>query len=109
MTIAATGAALMCTHHGYLRLYGGPWDAIACGLGIAVAGGVGVSRIIVDKHYTTDTIAGITVGTLSGWLMPTLLHYGFDGRGRGTSAALKYMPLPTASATSLGLSWSAVL
>jgi membrane-associated phospholipid phosphatase len=70
---------------------------------------VGISRIIVDAHYATDTLAGITVGALSGWLLPELLHYGFGGRPRDTSAVLKYVPVPTASSSSLGLSWSAVL
>lgn len=109
ITIAATGAALMCTHHAYLHLYGGPWDAIACGLGIAVTGGVTLGRIIGDKHYATDSIAGLAVGGLTGWLTPTLLHYGFDGRGTGAGVTLKYMPRPLVTQHALGLSWSTVL
>lgn len=110
VTIAATGAALMCTHHAHLRLYGGAWDAIACGVGVAMTGFVAIGRMVTDNHYATDNLAGVAVGTLSGWLMPTLLHYGFDGKGPGAgAAALKYLPLPTASATSMGLTWAAVL
>lgn len=108
VTLAATGAALMCTHHLNLRLYGGPWDALVCGAGIAVTGGVAVARSITDNHYATDIITGAIVGSLIGWLVPTAFHYGFDGKGVGANK-LKSLPMPTATHHSVGLVWSAVL
>lgn len=107
--LAATGAALMCTHHARLGLYGNPWDAVACGLGIAVAGAVGIGRMVTDNHYATDVIAGAIVGGLSGWLVPTALHYGFDGQGVGKKTSAIGMPVPTATPQSVGVSWAFVL
>lgn len=107
VALAATGAALMCTHHAHLGLYGGPWDAIACGAGIAVTTGVAIGRMVTDNHYATDILAGALVGALSGWLMPTLLHYGFDGKGVGNTTA--NVPMPMATSTTFGMSWAFVL
>ena len=106
--LTTTGAALMCTHHMNLRLYGGPWDALVCGAGIAVTAGVSVARAVTDNHYATDILTGAVVGSLIGWLVPTAFHYGFDGKGVGANR-LKSLPMPTATAHSLGLVWSAVL
>lgn len=109
MALAATGAALMCTHHAHLDLYGAPWDAIACGAGIAVSAGVAIGRMVTDNHYATDILAGAVVGALSGWLVPTLLHYGWSGNGPGKSASALSTPVPTADRHSVGVSWSFVL
>jgi membrane-associated phospholipid phosphatase len=110
VALAATGAALMCTHHAHLSLYGSPWDAIACGAGIAVTGAIAVGRLVTDNHYATDIIAGAVVGGLTGWLVPTALHYGFRGEGVGKSpSAMTTTPLPTASTTSIGITWGGVL
>jgi membrane-associated phospholipid phosphatase len=111
MALAATGAALMCTHHAHLELYGKPWDALACGAGIAVSAGVAVGRMVTDNHYATDILAGAVVGALSGWLVPTLLHYGWNGNGPGNAKSTSTLgtPVPTANATSVGVSWAFVL
>lgn len=101
VTLASAGAALMCTHHAHLSLYGSPWDAIACGVGISVAGAVAIGRMVTDNHYATDILAGAVVGGLTGWLVPTALHYGF----KGTNSA----PVPTASSSSIGIAWAGVL
>jgi len=81
--IAATGAALICTNQFHLRIYGSVGGPISCGVGILLAVTAGVGRIISDNHYATDVIAGWLLGTFSGWVLPSLLHYGFDGRGVG--------------------------
>ncbi len=109
MALAVTGAALMCTHHAHLELYGAPWDAIACGAGIAVSGAVAIGRMATDNHYATDILAGAVVGALSGWLVPTLLHYGWSGRGPGKSASTLGAPVPTGDRHAVGVSWSFVL
>src|SRR5262249_47322288 len=48
------------------------------------------ARILSDNHWTTDVALGAAVGVASGYLLPSLLHYGADGvattlfpRGKG--------------------------
>ena len=82
---AFTGAALLCTTHAYLPMYGGPWDALACAAALGASTTTGVMRIVADKHWTTDVLAGAFVGGLSGWLVPTFFHF----RGGGGASAPK--------------------
>jgi membrane-associated phospholipid phosphatase len=79
-TVAAS-AALVCTQHLNVHLYGGPWDAVACGSAIGAAAFVGVARIVSDDHWATDVLAGYAVGAAMGWAVPTLLHYAWHLRG----------------------------
>ena len=73
---AVTAAALSCTHHARLALYGGGTaDTMACVAAAAVATMTGLMRILADRHYLSDVLTGVVVGIASGWLMPTLLHY----------------------------------
>ena len=74
--VTATGAGLICVHHQHLPLYGGgAADALACGLGLSVAGATGLLRIMADKHHASDVLAGTVVGLVSGYVVPRLLHY----------------------------------
>jgi membrane-associated phospholipid phosphatase len=106
VAIAATGAGLMCTHHLNLKLYGAVGSPIACGVAIAATLGVGYGRIVSDNHYMTDVLSGMIVGGLSGWLVPSLLHYGLDGKG---TKKLGSIPMPYASHDTLGLQWIGLL
>lgn len=75
--MAATGAGLICVTHEYLDLFGGGWaDHLMCAGAIAGATFVGVSRVVNDAHYATDSIAGVIVGLVTGVIMPVALHYG---------------------------------
>lgn len=75
--LAATGAGLICVNHEYLDLFGGGWaDHLMCAGALAGASFVGISRVINDAHYATDSIAGILVGLGMGVVMPIALHYG---------------------------------
>ena len=77
VSTAVTAASLICTHHLRLDLYGSrAADVAACGVGIGAAIASGVSRIASDNHYATDVLAGAAIGVVSGWLVPTVLHYG---------------------------------
>jgi membrane-associated phospholipid phosphatase len=77
--ITTTAAALTCVHHSHLPLYGGgAADALACGGLIGVAAAVGIARIMQQKHYATDTLLAWVIGTFSGYVLPSALHYGFD-------------------------------
>lgn len=76
--IAATSAALMCAHHQHLPLYGGGWpDALACIAGIGAATTVGVARLVNDRHWATDVLAGSAIGAFAGYVLPNWLYYGF--------------------------------
>ena len=73
---AFTAAGLACAHHSNVPLYGGGVpDALACFGALAVATGAGTMRLVGDRHYTTDLLAGATIGLAIGYAMPTFLHY----------------------------------
>ncbi len=87
-----TAAGLACAHHLHLALYGDPVaDALACAGMITVAGGTGVLRLMGDRHYASDVLAGAFIGFGFGYGMPTLLHYGKVGTG--TLASLVVSPV----------------
>lgn len=73
---AATSAGLTCAHHGNLPLYGGGFaDTAACVGAVGIATSVATLRIVADKHWATDVIAGSVVGYLAGYLLPSLGYY----------------------------------
>ena len=76
VSMTSAGAALACAHHAALPLYGeGPAGTITCVLLSASAVGVGVLRIVADRHWLSDVIAGHLVGGAIGFGLPWLLHY----------------------------------
>lgn len=107
VAIAAAGAALMCTNNFNLNLYGKVGTPIVCGAGIATTLAVGYGRIVTDNHYMTDILAGAITGGLAGWLIPSLLHYGLDGRGTGKKVTS--LPMPYANRDALGIAWTGFL
>jgi membrane-associated phospholipid phosphatase len=71
-----TGAGLLCVYHEELPLYGGgAWDVAACVEGITVGVGVGVLRLMADRHYVSDVMVGGAIGFVSGYALPRLLHF----------------------------------
>jgi membrane-associated phospholipid phosphatase len=84
-------AGLSCANHAYVPLYGSRlWDALACARDVTLATADGVLRIMGDRHWATDVIAGGGLGFAFGYAMPVLLHYtaGPTGaRGAGFSLA----------------------
>ena len=95
-----TGAALICVHHLENELIGGPWDAISCAGGYAVAATTATFRVVADVHYASDILLGAAVGTLVGYSVP-LLHYrhvvGSSGRAsvtRPNEIQLHLVPSP---------------
>jgi membrane-associated phospholipid phosphatase len=88
-SIAAASAGLVCANHRYMPLWGHPVaDAGACVLATSGALWTGVSRILADRHYTTDVVAGMAVGFAAGYGVPTLLHY----TQRGGDVSLSVQP-----------------
>lgn len=78
-TIAAASAGIVCANHRAMPLWGSrAADVGACALATTSAVVGGVSRILSDRHYATDVIAGFGVGFGIGYAVPTLLHYSHD-------------------------------
>lgn len=73
-SFAFTAAGLVCAQHGEFNIYGGKADAAACTAAMGMAGTTGLLRILADKHYATDVLAGAAVGFLSGYVLPSLLY-----------------------------------
>lgn len=86
---AFTVASLTCVHHAHLPLYGRGWDEVACVTALLAAGTVAYERVISDRHYLSDVVAGAAMGSLTGGLLPWLLYYRLDGIDRGWIAAPK--------------------
>jgi len=81
-SVAFASAGLICMHHMYLDLYGKrAADIGACAAGLGVAAATGVLRMVGDKHYMTDVLAGAAVGSLVGFGLPWVLHYRHGKRG----------------------------
>lgn len=92
-SMSFTGAMLTCTHHAFVPLYGGVWDGLACGVSLAAAATVGILRMASDNHYFSDVFVGATIGMLSGFLLPYLLHYrGGHDVAEPNGAALRARP-----------------
>jgi membrane-associated phospholipid phosphatase len=101
---AMTGAGLICAHHGALPLYGGrAWDVAACIEGLTVATGVGVLRMMADRHYASDVLTGGAIGFFSGYALPRLLHYWKRPLGEVVSRDdLKMAVVPGGGTTPIG-------
>jgi membrane-associated phospholipid phosphatase len=75
-SMAFAGAGLTCAHHQYLPLYGAPAADVAACVGVTVlATASGFLRIVADKHYASDVVAGAILGGLVGYGLPVLFHY----------------------------------
>jgi membrane-associated phospholipid phosphatase len=72
---AFTSAGVSCANHSFLPIYGSRLgDALACARDVTLATTDGVLRIMGDRHYATDVIAGSIVGFGFGYGLPMLLH-----------------------------------
>jgi membrane-associated phospholipid phosphatase len=98
-SVAATSAGLVCANHLRMPLWGHPVaDASACGLAISMALFTGTSRMIADRHYASDVLAGLTLGLGVGYAVPVLLHY-----SRTTRQELALTADPTCGGACLAL------
>lgn len=73
---------VLCIQHSRLELYGKA-DSVVCPLAIAAAAGTGILRIVSNKHWATDVLAGAALGTAVGTIV-ALSHF----RASATAAAL---------------------
>ncbi|MGH7330238.1 MAG: phosphatase PAP2 family protein, partial [Polyangiaceae bacterium] len=73
-----TMAGLTCAHHQHIPLYGGGFpDLVPCLVMIGAAASTGVTRLVADRHWATDVVLGYGIGFVSGYVLPSMLHYGF--------------------------------
>ena len=75
---AFTAASALCVQHSRLEIYGGIADKLVCPTALAVAATTGVLRIVADRHWASDVLAGAAVGTLVG-LTVSWAHLRDDG------------------------------
>lgn len=100
--IVATSAGLLCAHHQYLELYGNPVaDAGVCALGIGMAMTTGIARLVNDRHYATDVLAGLAVGAASGYVFPVLRFYRPGGREHTSARTFTVVPRVTSQTVGL--------
>jgi membrane-associated phospholipid phosphatase len=73
---AFAGAGLVCASHLNLPLYGSPLaDRAACIGALTVASATAVLRVAAERHYASDVIVGAGVGSVVGYVLPTLFQY----------------------------------
>jgi membrane-associated phospholipid phosphatase len=105
----AVAAGLTCVHHRYLPIYGQPAaDAGVCVLLSAATALTAFTRIISDRHWATDSLAGAALGFGTGYGLPWLLHYRYGGApvkpgAAGNVGMTRPVLLPIASGNGLGL------
>lgn len=63
-------AGILCWNHLGLRLLGGPWDAMTCVTGYALATTTALFRTMSDMHYASDITLGAIIGTSVGLVVP---------------------------------------
>ena len=63
---AFTVASALCVQHARLQIYGNTADDVVCPAAAVVAAGTGLLRIVADRHWASDVIAGAIVGTAIG-------------------------------------------
>jgi membrane-associated phospholipid phosphatase len=106
-SIAVTGAGLMCVHGEHRPLYGSDLgNRLVCYVGIAGAIATGVGRLINDRHYATDIVAGAAIGVLSGYVAPRWLHYGFSSEDPAEDGATGWAVTPMVASGALGASFT---
>lgn len=107
---AFVGAGLVCAHHLHLPLYGHPYaDAAACVVATGAAVSTGVLRLVADRHYVTDVLAGAAIGATAGFVMPMFAHYWFVESSDPTALVRGFTWLPRVSTNSFELTFAALL
>jgi PAP2 superfamily len=64
-SFAFTGAAVLCVQHSRLDLYGSA-DPFVCPVTLLLASATGILRMVADRHWATDVIAGAAAGSAVG-------------------------------------------
>jgi membrane-associated phospholipid phosphatase len=89
-------ASLICTEHLSMKIVGHAWDAGICATALGAATTVSVFRVVADRHYVSDIVAGAAIGALYGALFPSLVHF----HRRATTVTLLPMVTPVGATLS---------
>jgi membrane-associated phospholipid phosphatase len=90
---AFTAAGASCANHGFVPIYASSlWDHLACIRDLVLATSDGVLRIVGDRHYATDVLAGASIGFGFGYGVPTWLHY--TAHQGASSVTWTVVPMP---------------
>lgn len=109
---SAVAAGLVCAHHLTLELYGSrAADLSACVASSALAVTAGTMRIVADRHYATDVVAGLLLGGSIGVAWPLLFHAprssssaaSIDAQSSPGALRVTLLPVPSPGAPSLQL------
>ncbi|MBW2243305.1 MAG: phosphatase PAP2 family protein [Deltaproteobacteria bacterium] len=73
---AATAAGLICVHHYADEEPDGFADGAICGTAVLGAIATGAFRVVSDRHYATDVLAGWASGFFFGYFLPSRWYYG---------------------------------
>jgi len=84
---AFTVAAGLCVQHSRLEIYGGVADKLVCPAALTLATGTGLLRIVSDRHWASDVVAGAVLGSLVGATV-SWAHLLGDGRTPSASFSL---------------------
>jgi membrane-associated phospholipid phosphatase len=99
VAIVTAAAAVSCTQHLSLHIFGSPWDELTCGALVVGSMAVGTLRIVSDDHWASDILVGSTMGFLIGWGVPYAMHF---HRSSPDSAEPQAFVAPTPMALSHG-------
>jgi membrane-associated phospholipid phosphatase len=93
-SFAFTGAAVLCVQHSRLDLYGSA-DPFVCPVALLLASTTGILRMVADRHWASDVIAGAAVGSAVGTVV-SIAHISKDpvasvsASGSGNSPAASF-------------------
>jgi membrane-associated phospholipid phosphatase len=95
-SFAFTGAVLMCMQHSRLRLYGDA-DPFVCPIALTAAASTAILRVVADRHWTSDVLAGAALGSAVGALVsiahlhaPSAVTAPLSGQFDGHTATVSY-------------------
>jgi membrane-associated phospholipid phosphatase len=87
--IAFTAASTLCVQHSRLSLYGGA-DAAVCPAALAIATTTSLLRVVADRHWSSDVLAGALLGLAVGATV-SLVHLHQESAPRAASGrAISY-------------------
>ena len=75
--MAFTAAGTLCAQHSRISLYGSG-DAAVCPAALAIATTTGVLRMVADRHWSSDVLAGALLGFAIGTSV-SLIHLHHEG------------------------------
>jgi membrane-associated phospholipid phosphatase len=76
-SLAFSAATTLCVQHARLSLYGSA-DPVVCPAALTIAAGSSLLRVVADRHWISDVIAGAALGSAVGYVV-SAVHLSGDG------------------------------